>query len=114
MLNFDFLVKGLSKNRKKKLFHCYFHESFVENFMKKPSFFNIYFQNSFQDVVLCRLLKSQNFCQQNDGSIIITQNVKRNRVLLLSSRCFCQKLHEKTAYFQYKFLKFISRCTILP
>ena len=114
MLNFDFLEKGLSKNRKKKLFYCYFHASFVENFMKKPSFFNIYFQNSFQDVVLCRLLKSQNFCHQNDGSIIITQNVKRNPALLLSPRCFCQKLHEKTAYFQYKFLKFISRCTILP
>ena len=50
------------KNREKKHFRCCFHLSFVKNVMKKPLFFNSYSQNPFQDVILCRVLKFQNFC----------------------------------------------------
>ena len=33
------------------LIYVYFNDAFVKNFMKKLSFFNANFQNSFQDVV---------------------------------------------------------------
>ena len=46
---------------KKTLVECYFHKSFVKNIKKKPLFFNSYFQIPFQEVMLCRVLKSQNF-----------------------------------------------------
>ena len=40
------------------LFYVYFNETFVKN-MKKLSFFNTNFQNSFQDVVNYRILAFQ-------------------------------------------------------
>ena len=75
--------------------------------MKKPLFFNSYFQNSFQKVI-CRVLKSANFVYKNDGPINIMQDVKRTLVLLLFSLGFYVKLYEGTINFQYIFLKFIS------
>ena len=38
---------------------CLFQRSFVKNFMKKPSFFNANFQNSFQDVEYYRIVGCQ-------------------------------------------------------
>ena len=40
-------------------FHIYvcFNDAFIKNFMKKLSFFNANFQNSFQDVVYYRILE---------------------------------------------------------
>ena len=41
------------------LIYVYFNKAFVKNFMKKRSFFNTIFQNSFQDVVYYRILGCQ-------------------------------------------------------
>ena len=47
----------------------YFNEAFVTNFMKKLSFFNTNFQNSFQDVVYYRILGCQALWYLNGGPL---------------------------------------------
>ena len=80
--------------------------------MKKPLFFNSYFQNPFQNIILCRVLKSQNFIYQNDSPINIMQNAISAPVLLLFLLGFYVKLYEGTINFQYIFLQFISESRI--
>ena len=41
------------------LIYVYINKAFVKNFMKKLLFFNTNFQNSFQDVLYCRILVCQ-------------------------------------------------------
>ena len=69
--------------------------------MKKPLFFKSYFQNPFQDVILCRVLESQSFYYYYDGPINIMQDVKGTPVLLLFSLCFYVKLYDGTITFKY-------------
>ena len=94
-----------NKNRKKKPPWLLFSLVCCEKRYEKAWFFNSFFQNPFQDVILRRVLKSQNLCYLNDGPINIIQNVKRTLVLLLLLLGFYVKLFEGTINFQYIFLK---------
>ena len=50
------------------LIYVRFNDAFVKNFMKKVSFFNTNFQNSFKDVACYKL---------NGGPLNIRQNLKK-------------------------------------
>ena len=47
------------------LIYVYFNETFVKKLMKKLSFFNTIFQNSFEDVVYYRMSKTCDTCDTN-------------------------------------------------
>ena len=47
------------------LVYSVFHETFVKNLMKKPSFFSSNFRNSFQDVAYYRKLGCLTLCPLN-------------------------------------------------
>ena len=66
------------------LIYVYFNEAFVKNLMKKLSFFNTKFQNSFQDVVYYRVLGFQTLWYQNGGLLNIRQNLKKRPLLFRS------------------------------
>ena len=52
----------ISQNLKKQQLLSLSYETFVKNFMKKTiSFFNTNFQNSFQNIVFCKVLQCETY-----------------------------------------------------
>ena len=66
------------------LIYAYFNKAFVKNFLKKLSFFNTNFQNSFQDIVCYRILRCQNFVIIKWRPLNIRQNLKKRSLLFRS------------------------------